>query len=214
MFSTSPPTLVYPEPEDGVTRLIRTTRSVKVLAVHKDWVCRHCMASSDPQADRSTTADSNRAVLEDSRIDVKVKLAGLWTAFMFLYVYVDLFGFFRPGTIEQILTGKIFVFEISPLFIFIALLTVTIPGLMIFLSLALPARVNRWTNIVLAVLYIPYSLFNLLDAGAWIHYYFGAGVEVALLALVLWYAWNWPRTPVDATQRAETNDRKAVQPDL
>ncbi|WP_409338694.1 DUF6326 family protein [Halalkalicoccus ordinarius] len=125
---------------------------------------------------------------------MKLKLAALWTSFMFLYVYVDLLGFYKPGTIEDILIGKVFTFQITPTFISVALVSVTIPGLMIFLSLALPARVNRWTNIVVAILYIPYSLFNLAGAAGWPHYYFGAGVEVVLLALVIWLAWKWPRT--------------------
>lgn len=159
---------------------------IRTGLVHKDRASRHCMASSEPKS----------SVLEDNQIDVKLKLAALWTSFMFLYVYVDLLGFFKPGTIEDILIGKVFTFQITPAFISVALVSVSIPALMIFLSLALPARVNRWTNIVVAILYIPYSLFNLAGAAGWPHYYYGAGVEVVLLALVLWYAWKWPRTPV------------------
>jgi hypothetical protein len=169
------------------------------------------MASSDPQTDQSTTAEPKTGVLEDYQINVKLKLAGLWTSFMFLYVYVDIFGFYKPGTIEGILAGKVFTFDITPTWALVALVFVSIPGLMIFLSLALPAKVNRWTNIVVAILYIPFTLFNLVGE-SWVHMYYGATVEVVLLALVLWYAWKWPRTPVDATQRAEANDRKTVQP--
>ena len=36
----------------------------------------------------------------------------------------------------------------------------TIPALMIFLSVALSAKVNRWANIIIAKLYIPYTLIN------------------------------------------------------
>ena len=34
--------------------------------------------------------------LEDQPIPVKAKLAAAWTSFMFLYVYVDILGFFVP----------------------------------------------------------------------------------------------------------------------
>ena len=108
-----------------------------------------------------SSPDTTKRALEDIAVNVKLKLAALWTSFMFLYVYVDLLGFFKPGTIEDILIGKVFTFQITPTFILVALVSVTIPSLMVFLSLALPARVNRWTNIVVAILYIPYSLFNL-----------------------------------------------------
>lgn len=110
-----------------------------------------------------------------------------------LYVYVDVFGFYKPGIIEDILIGRVFEFQITPTFLLVALAFVTIPGLMIFLSLALPARVNRWTNIAVAILYIPFTLFNLVG-DAWSYMYFGAAVEVALLSLIIWYAWKWPRT--------------------
>jgi len=69
---------------------------------------------------------------------------------------------------------------------------VTIPALMIFLSIALPAKVNRWTNIIGAAVHIAYMLFNLAGE-AWIHMVFGAVVEVVLLCLIIRYAWKWPR---------------------
>jgi len=129
--------------------------------------------------------------IEDFKVNVKIKLASLWASFMFLYIYVDLFAFFMPGKIEDIIKGKVFVFDITQGFIFIALALATIPMLMIFLSVALSAKTNRLTNIIVAVVLIPYMLFN-LAGGAWIHMYFAAIVEVILLCLIIYYAWKWP----------------------
>lgn len=103
---------------------------------------------------------------------------------MFLYIYVDYFALYMPGKIEDILKGRVFVFDITKGFILAALASVTIPALMIFLSAALPAKVNRWTNIVIATVFIPYTLFNLAGE-AWIHMVFGAVVEVGLLCLII-----------------------------
>lgn len=111
---------------------------------------------------------------------------------MFLYVYVDYFHLYMPGSLEQISAGKVFTFEISQSFLLTVLATVTIPALMIFLSLALPAKVNRHTNIIAPTIYIPYTLFNLIG-GAWMHMVLGAIVEVALLSLVICYSWGWPK---------------------
>lgn len=141
-----------------------------------------------------SSSNTTEGGLEPAKVNVRQKLAGLWTAFMFLYIYVDYFGLYKPGTVEDILAGKVFTFDISPTFIIVALVSVSIPALMIALSLLLPAKASRWTNIVLGILYIPYSLFNLAGAAGWPHYYWGAGVEVVLLALIIWYAWKWPRT--------------------
>ena len=130
--------------------------------------------------------------LEDIKVHVKLKLAALWASVMFMYVYVDVLGFYRPGVIEDILAGFMWEFEITQTLLVGALALVTIPGLMVFLSLALPARANRWTNIVVAALYVPVSIFNVIGE-AWVFYFwFAVIVEVVLLALVIRYAWTWP----------------------
>lgn len=130
--------------------------------------------------------------LQEYKINVKLKLAALWTSFMFLYIYVDYFALYMPDKIEGILQGKIFVFDISQGFIMTALGLASIPMLMIFLSLALPAKTNRLVNVVLAMIHIPYMLFNLAGE-AWAHMWFAAALEVVLLLLIIRYAWTWPR---------------------
>jgi hypothetical protein len=130
--------------------------------------------------------------LEDIKVNVKLKLAALWASFMFLYIYVDYFGLYMPGHINNILAGKMWVIDITPVILLTALASVTIPALMIFLSIALSAKVNRWTNIIVAAVYIPYTLFNLAGE-AWIHMVFGAVVEVVLLLLIISYAWKWSK---------------------
>ena len=128
--------------------------------------------------------------LEDIKVNVKLKIAAIWTSFMFFYIYVDYFHLYMPGSIEDILAGKVFTFDILYVFLLITMIGVAIPALMIFLSVALPAKVNRWANIIIAVVYIPYMLFNLAGE-AWVHMYFAATVEVALLLLIIGYAWKW-----------------------
>lgn len=134
--------------------------------------------------------------LEDIKLNVKLKLAALWASFMFLYIYVDYFHLYMTGALEAMLAGKVFVFEITQVFLLVVLATVTIPALMIFLSVALPAKINRCTNIIVATVYIPYTLFNLIGE-AWMHMVFGAIVEVVLLALVIGYSWKWPELQAD-----------------
>ena len=138
------------------------------------------------------TQNTPPSVLEDVKVNLKIKLAALWASFMFLYIYVDYFHLFMPNAIGDILKGIVFKFDITQGFLLVALVSVTIPALMIFLSVALPATINRWANIILAALYIPYTLFNLVGE-AWIHMFFGAAVEVVLLGLIIRLAWKWPR---------------------
>jgi hypothetical protein len=129
-------------------------------------------------------------MLEDVKVTIKVKLAALWTAFMFFYIYVDYFGLYKPDHINNILKGKVFVFDITQAFLLTGLALTTIPALMIFFSVALSAKVNRWTNIIVAAIYIPYTLFNLIG-DFWMYLVYGAVVEVVLLVLIISYAWKW-----------------------
>lgn len=131
--------------------------------------------------------------LED--IKIKLKLASLWASFMFLYIYVDYFHLYMPSSIKDIMAGKMYVFDITQVALLIGLVSVTIPAVMIFLSVALSAEVNRLTNIIVAAVYIPYTLFNLAGE-AWIHMFFGAAVEAVLLVLIVRYAWKWPRQKI------------------
>lgn len=124
------------------------------------------------------------------KVSLKLKLAALWAGLMFLYIYVDYFALYMPGKIEDILKGRVFVFDITQGFLLAALASMTIPALMIYLSVALPAKVNRWANLIIATLYIPYTLFNLAGE-AWMHMLFAAAVEVVLLCKIIRYAWKW-----------------------
>lgn len=134
--------------------------------------------------------------LEDIKLNVKLKLATLWASFMFLYIYVDYLHLHMPVALEDMLAGKVFVFEVTQAFLLVVLANVTIPALMMFPSVALPAKVNRCTDIIVATVYIPYTLFNLVGE-AWMHMVFGAIVEVVLLSLVIWYAWKWSELQAD-----------------
>ena len=135
------------------------------------------------------------STLQDPGIPVQAKLAAAWTSLMFLYIYVDYLALYKPGFIDDILAGIVHEFDTGPTFVALALTLMAIPSLMILLSTTLPARVNRATNLVVATLYIPYSMFNVLGAGPWILFYgHGVVLEVILLAYILRSAWTWPRT--------------------
>ena len=139
-----------------------------------------------------TQQTSKQHPLEEIKVSVKLKLATLWTSLMFLIIYLDYFHLYMPDKIEDILKGRVFVFDITQGFLVVALALVATPALMIFLSVALPAKLNRWSNIIIAAVNIPCILFNLAGE-AWIHMVFGAVVQVVLLCLIIRYAWEWPR---------------------
>ena len=145
--------------------------------------------------------------LMDHRAPIPTKLTAAWTGFMFLYVYVDVLGLYKPGAVADILKGKVFTFDISQTFAVSSLAAASIPALMILLSSTLPARANRVTNLVVASLLIPWMAFN-LAGGEWLYYYgLGLAVELIFLAFILRTAWTWPRTPSASTAPTATAHR-------
>jgi hypothetical protein len=65
-----------------------------------------------------------------------------------------------------------------------------IPSLMVFLSLALKPGLSRWLNIVFGALYTAIIMITMWD---WMFYRFFGVIEITLTALVVGYAWRWPR---------------------
>jgi len=94
-------------------------------------------------ASASTRRGSDRTLVDDS-VRVKVRLAGLWTAMMLLYVYADFLSLFRPGQIAEIESGKIGPFDVSQSSLLIASLVVILPALMIALTLTIVATAWNW----------------------------------------------------------------------
>ncbi len=147
---------------------------------------------------------------EDQPIPVKAKLAAAWTSFLFLYVYVDIIGFYKPGVVEGILAGKMWEFDVSQSVLTTGLAFMAIPIFMVALSMTLPARANRITNLIVASWQVPFAAFN-LAGGSWLYYYgLGLALELILLAVILRYAWTWPRTALSATM-ASGPEREPVR---
>ena len=151
--------------------------------------------------------------LENLRIPVQAKLAAAWTSLMFLYIYVDYFHLYKPGAIDNILAGVVFEFDISPTLLTVFLALMGIPALMVMLSMTLPARLNRATNLVVASLYIPVTVFNAVgESWEWASFYgLSIGIEVLLLAFILRSACTWPRTAPSATMPTSSEAVRAQQ---
>ena len=128
-------------------------------------------------------------ILEDVKINVKLKLSALWGAMMLLYIYADILSFFRPGQIEKIMGGRMGSVPATQTFLLVAALLMIIPAVMVFLSLALKPTVNRWTNITLGVLYTLVNITNVMGE-TWAYYIFFGFVEIVLTLLIVWYAWR------------------------
>ncbi|MDJ0617211.1 MAG: DUF6326 family protein [Calothrix sp. MO_192.B10] len=140
-------------------------------------------------------------MLEDVKINVKIKLAALWAATMFCYLYADICSLFKPGIIEQIMAGQVSVFKINQAFLLGSAILMSIPAIMVFLSLILKSKINRYINIILGIVHIGIVITTMLMPGTWAYYLYYSVVEIVFLSLIVWYAWKWPQQRVSPNNR-------------
>jgi hypothetical protein len=129
--------------------------------------------------------------MDEARIGVRSKLSALWATMMFFYVYADVLSLYRPGEIDEIQDGMMGPLEVSQTSLLAASVVVIIPALMIVLSLILPSRINRWTNITAGVVYTLVNISNLLGE-TWVYYWVFGILEMLVTALIVRYAWKSP----------------------
>ncbi len=130
--------------------------------------------------------------LDDFKIHVKMKISALWISVMLCYIYGDYFGLHVPGALQGMLEGKMGPLGQTTQGVLLGTsVLMAIPSVMVFLSLALKPNLNRWVNMILGVIYTVIILITM--PGAWVFYIFLGSIEAVLTALIVWYAWRWPK---------------------
>lgn len=133
-------------------------------------------------------------VFEDIKINIKIKLAALWTSLMFCYVYGDFFSLFVPGRIQHLMDGNSGAGETTPITLLLYAALLSLPALMILLSVILKARPNRILNITLGIFYTLVMIMVVITSlGEWMIFYTFLGVvEIILTCTIVWQAIKWP----------------------
>jgi Family of unknown function (DUF6326) len=142
---------------------------------------------------------SGSAFVEDAKIGIRLKISALWVVLLFLYAYGDIFGFFKPGQIQDVVSGEVSGIDITEGFLFAVSVYVAIASVMIFLTLVLRPAAARWSNVVLAIVYVVTVVAAAF--GELAYYWFLSVLEIAALVLIVRYAWMWPRETNGTTVR-------------
>ncbi|MFN1834915.1 DUF6326 family protein [Balneola sp. MJW-20] len=133
-------------------------------------------------------------------VNIKIKLASLWTSLMFLYIYADYFQLMTPEKLEKMMQLQTPVGPTSPGLLVIFSVILIIPALMIFLSVFLKPPLNKWLNIIIALLYSGISILIIIsDIGYdWQAFFVLFNfIELVVFATIIAQAWKWPRTNMD-----------------
>ncbi len=133
-------------------------------------------------------------ILEDRRVNVKVKLALLWVALMFLYVYNDIFSMYQPGHIADLFEGHMEGVHFTQTLLIGAAILMAFPSFMVLLSLILKARMNRIVNIIVGIFHILVLLGTQFvgEGETWFYWRFYELLQALFLVLIIWTAWRWP----------------------
>jgi Family of unknown function (DUF6326) len=117
---------------------------------------------------------------------LKIKLSAVWVALMLTYLLGDVMrifsGDFSAGEIDGMQVSGMMYLGMASLMV--------IPIFMVVLSLSLKDPVNRWANIIVAVIFF---IFNLVGLPTYPSLYdkFLIVVGLGFNVLTIWLAWNW-----------------------
>lgn len=115
-----------------------------------------------------------------------LKLSAIWIALMLTYLLGDVMRIFSGDFVAGEMVGA----QTSQgLYLGMAVLFV-IPILMVYLSLILKQGVNRWANMIIAVIFF---IVNLIGLPGYASYFDQFLIFVGLLfnLVTIWHAWKW-----------------------
>ena len=128
--------------------------------------------------------------------DVKIKLAVLWLIFFCSMIMTPILELYVPGFVEDIIAGTIIgEKEVTAMILLLAILTL-IPLIMAILSITLKNKANRWTNIIMGIVW---AFLSLIAIGEYLMIqnvvYSGlilVGVmEFVFAVFIVWTAYKW-----------------------
>ena len=114
------------------------------------------------------------------KTDVKIVLAALWIAHFLLWTFGDM------ASLLQEITDPID----NNLLLLVAVPLAISQASMIFFSLVGKAKVMRWVNMIVAVVFLLFNVGFIAEAQFGWEYLLGAGY-LLVNSLIVWYAWKW-----------------------
>ena len=132
-------------------------------------------------------------MLENPKMNIKIKLAALWASATFCYLYGDYFELYTPDKVNSLITGENILD--SPTTLLIASMILAIPSIMVAASIILKPKTNRILNILFGTLFTLMMVFiGVNSMTEWYSFYvFLAFLESIITFLIVWYAIKWPK---------------------
>ena len=122
------------------------------------------------------------------KVDTKVMLSTLWIVVMINMLKADILSLFIPDAVGEAGRTAASMGATIPQLMLAGAVMGQLGIAMIVLSRVLKFGINRWTNIVVAIVTLAYIWGGM---ASYPHYIFIAIVESLCLLLIVWFAWAW-----------------------
>jgi hypothetical protein len=120
-------------------------------------------------------------------LDIRIVLSGTWITVMLLYLVGDVLRIYSGDSARIAAASD---WQADPSKWLFAAIFMLIPILMVFASLVLPHTVNRWANLIVALVFF---VFVLVDLRSYPSAYDKVLLVVSLIfnGVTMGLAWNW-----------------------
>ncbi|MBZ2164151.1 DUF6326 family protein [Alteromonas stellipolaris] len=122
--------------------------------------------------------------------DRKQFLSVLWIFLSVNYIYCDIFSLHHAETLKGFIVGEIGGMKLTEEFLLSFAFIMQIPMAMIVLSRVLVFRINKYLNIVAALITGSIQSYTLYMGGT-LHYVFFSIIEISTAILILYLAVTW-----------------------
>jgi hypothetical protein len=133
--------------------------------------------------------------LENVKINIKIKLSALWGTLMFMFLYADFISLMIPGRVMGFNDGTMGLGTTTPMKLVIVAILMSIPALMVYLSLGHKAKLSKVLNILFGAFYAIIMVLTVYSSmSEWKSFYILMGiVEIIICLFIVWQAWIWPK---------------------
>jgi len=130
--------------------------------------------------------------LNEFKANTRLKITGLWTTLMLLYIYCDIYSTFRTGHLEDAMAGKMGPFEVNQATLAILGFLMIPTALMVAVSLFAKAGIVKWASMIVGALYTLVNIGNLVGE-TWVYYWIYGVLELAITIFIIIVAAKWPK---------------------
>jgi hypothetical protein len=125
-------------------------------------------------------------------VDTRALLSTLWIFVLFNVIFRDIHELFRPGFIEEVMTGFVNGSPMTDTTLLFGGILAEIPIAMVLLSRVLPRGANRLANIVTGLVTLATTTYLTATTMPDLDNIFFAVIEIIALVVIVRLAWVWP----------------------